>query len=214
PFRQPNNIPQLTDGFSFVRGRHAFKAGAQFHFRRYTVDQSTWPHGLYSFSPLMTSNNGAGGNAVASALLGYPLTATRDIKPPWQMRNNEYGLYFQDDFKVNRRLTLNLGIRWDLYAPATEEHDKLSNFDPSTLTMRLAGQNGNSRSTLDANYHNFGPHVGFAYTLTSDGKTVVRGGYLIGYVPLITTAVGVGTDRLTTNPPFAQINAQTFNFQA
>jgi hypothetical protein len=162
----------------------------------------------------MTSLNGAGGNAVASALLGYALSASRDIKPPWQMRNNEYGLYFQDDFKVNRRLTLNLGIRWDLYAPATEEHDKLSNFDPATLTMRLAGQNGNSRSTLEANYHNFGPHVGFAYDVTGNGKTVVRGGYLIGYVPLITTAVGVGTDRLTTNPPFAQINAQVFNFQA
>ena len=81
----------------------------------------------------MTSLNGAGGNAVASTLLGYPLTGQRDIKPAWQMRNNEYGLYFQDDFKVSRRLTLNLGIRWDLYSPATEEHDKLSNFDPADI---------------------------------------------------------------------------------
>jgi hypothetical protein len=215
PFRQPNNIPQLTDGFSFVHGRHAFKVGAQFHWRRYTVDQSTWPHGLLVFVSLMTGNNvGAGGHALASALLGYPFQATRDLKPSWQMRNNEYGLYFQDDYKVNRKLTLNLGLRWDLYAPATEEHGKLSNFDPATLSMRLAGQNGSSNSTLNTNYDNFGPHIGFAYDLKGDGQTVVRGGFLIGYVPLITTAVGVGTDRLTTNPPFVQGFSTVYNFLA
>jgi outer membrane receptor protein involved in Fe transport len=60
-------------------------------------------------------------------LLGYPSSAIRDFGPPWGERLKEYGLYFQDDWKATRRLTLNLGVRWDLYPAATEAHDRLAN---------------------------------------------------------------------------------------
>ncbi len=116
-------------------------------------------------------------------------------------RDKEIGAYFQDDFKVNKRLTLNLGLRWDLYKPATEQNNHLANFDPATVTMILPG-NGVSASTLNTNWHDFGPHVGFAYSLTEDGKTSLRAGYGIAYLQLVNQAVGTITDRLTENPPF------------
>jgi len=162
----------------------------------------------------LTSNGGVGGDAVASALLGYPLAAQRDIAQPWGQRAHEYGFYFQDDFKVSRRLTLNLGGRYDLFLPPYEQHDRLSNFDIPSKTLLLAGQGGNSRGLVEANKKDVGPHIGFAYLLTSDSKTVLRGGYAIGYFPLSTVAVGTNTDRLTANAPFKVNYSAIFNFAA
>jgi len=214
PFRQNHNIPQLADNFTWIRGRHIVKTGFSARARAFNMDQSTWSRGLLLFSPLSTSNAGAGGSALASALLGYPLVSQRDITPPWGERIKEYGAYFEDNFRVSRRLTLNLGVRWDLFEPATEQHNRLANFDLGTATLILAGTNGVSGSTLDTNYHDFSPRAGFAYTASSDRKTVLRGGYGIGYLPLVTSAVGAGSDRLTTNPPFRSNFATVYNFLA
>ena len=103
---------------------------------------------------------------------------------------------------MNSRLTLNLGLRWDLFKPATEENNHLANFNPATVTMIFPG-NGVSASTLAANYDNVGPHVGFAYALTKDGRTSLRAGYGVAYLQLVTQAVGTITDRITLKiPPF------------
>jgi len=206
PFNQTQNIPQFSDNLSWVRGRHSFKTGFSANFRQFNLDQSLFPRGYYIFlayptasfpSPVLT-----GGNSAATALLGYPFEIIRQYLPPFGQRIKEYGTYFQDDFKATKRLTLNLGVRWDLYKPATEQFNRLGNFDPSTVTVILAGQNGVSNSTLDTNYRDFSPHVGFSYQATADGKTVVRGGYAIAYVSLVAQAVGTTTDRLPENPPF------------
>jgi hypothetical protein len=203
PFTQHNNTPQFGDNFSWEEGRHAFKAGFLARFRQFNVLQSLASRGLYVFFPYETGNAFVGGDTFASTLLGVPLETERQIVPQeFGQRIKEYGAYFQDDFKMTQRLTLNLGVRWDLFGPATEAHGRLANFDPSTLQMVLPG-NGNSNSTLDTNYHDFGPHIGFAYALTPDGKTALRGGYAISYVPLVTQAVGTTTQRLEQNTPYA-----------
>lgn len=210
PAYQAHNIPQMTDNFSFSRGKHAFKTGLAVRFRQFNLEQVVATRGLLIFNSLPTSNGAqfAGGDPVASALLGYPSTARRDFAPPWGERLKEYGFYFQDDWKLNRRLTLNLGGRYDLYPPATEAHNRLSNYDLASGAMILAGKGGASASTIETNKLNFSPHVGFAYLLTGDRKTVVRGGYGIGYLLLQTAAVGTASDRLTTNQPF-KINFST-----
>ncbi len=200
---QHSNIPQFGDNFSWVKGRHAFKMGFLARYRQFNVLQSLASRGLYVFFPYETGNAFVGGDTFASTLLGVPLETERQIVPQeFGQRIQEYGTYFQDDFKVTKRLTLNLGLRWDLYRPATEAHGRLANFDPATLKMVLPG-NGNSESTLDTNYRDFGPHIGFAYALTPDGKTSLRGGYAISYLPLVTQAVGTTTQRLNQNTPFA-----------
>ncbi len=212
PFAQIHNIPQLSDNFSLTRRAHAFKMGVAMRFRQFNLGQSVWPRGNLTFLSLPTSNNGTGGDPVASALLGYPSSAVRDFTPPYGERLREYGLYFQDDWKATRRLTLNLGLRWDYYPPATETHNRLSNYDLQRGVMIIAGQNGASDSTLEAKKRNFSPRTGFAYLLTSDGKTVLRGGFAMGYLLQQTSAVGTANERLTSNLPFRTNFSASFDF--
>jgi hypothetical protein len=210
PFIQVVEIPQFNDNLSWVRGHHAFKTGFSADFRQYNLNQSLAGRGWYYFNSFATSNLGAGGNSAATALLGYPYDVYRQILPEFGDRMKEYGAYFQDDFKATKRLTLNLGIRWDLYTPGVEAFNRLGNFNPSTVTIQLAGTNGLSNSTLNTNRHDFGPHVGFAYQATADGKTVIRGGYATGYMNLVERDVGTVGDRLETNPPFALISSESY----
>ena len=205
PSKQHHNIPQFSDDFSFIKGRHSFKTGVIARFREYNLQQPLFPRGLYVFNGFTSGKLliGIPGDPFADGLLGVPIVAQREELTfgSFGERDKEFGLYFQDDFKVNKRLTVNLGLRWDLYKPSTEANNHLANFDPSTVTMILPG-NGVSKSTLDTNWHDFGPHVGFAYSLTADGRTSLRAGYGIAYLQLINQAVGTITDRLVENPPF------------
>jgi hypothetical protein len=203
PSKQHHNIPQFADNFSLARGRHVMKAGFIARWREYNLQQPLFPRGLYIFNNFTSSNLFAGGDPFASALLGVPLIAQRNqlTYGAFGERDHEYGAYFQDNYKLNSRLTLNLGLRWDLYIPAFEENNHLANFDPKTVRMILPG-NGVSSSTLNTNHHDFSPHLGFAYSLSRDGSFVVRGGYAIAYLQLLTQGVGTITDRLTENPPF------------
>ena len=205
PSKQHHDIPQFSDDFSFIKGRHSFKTGMIARFREYNLQQPLFPRGFYLFNGFTSGNllMGHAGDPFADALLGVPIIAQREELTfgSFGERDKEFGAYFQDDFRVNKRLTLNLGLRWDLYKPSTEANNHLANFDPATVTMILPG-NGVSKSTLNTNWHDFGPHVGFAYALTEDGKTSLRAGYAIGYLQLINQAVGTITDRLTENPPF------------
>jgi hypothetical protein len=216
-----SNTPQFGDNFSWTVGRHALKMGFQMRFRQFNVLQSNNPRGQYAFAfyetalPVYNSTftglDGLfGGNGWASTLLGdYIFNSKALVLKEYGQRSKEYGSYLQDDFKVNSRLTLNLGVRWDLFTPATEANNRLANFDLANKKMVIAGQNGVSSSTVDSDYHDFQPRVGFAYSLTNDGKTSLRGGYGITYVPL-TYAVGAATDRLTLNTPFSFNATNTF----
>lgn len=96
-------------------------------------------------------------------------------------RQHEHFLYVQDDFKVNSKLTLNLGVRWEYATPRWERDNALSNFDPETNTMLLA-KNGSvyDRALINPYYKGWAPRLGFAYSAFS--KTVFRGGYGISYV--------------------------------
>ena len=91
------------------------------------------------------------------------------------MREIEYAGYIQDDYKVSRRLTLNLGLRYELFPGIVEVHNKISNLDVATATVELAGLNGAPRQFVNNDYNNFGPRVGFAWTLTDKADTVLRG---------------------------------------
>ena len=100
---------------------------------------------------------------------------------------------------MSRRLTLNLGFRWDIMTWPVEKYDRQANFDIYTGELRIAGQNGASRSFIGTDWHNFAPRIGFAYDLTGDGKTKVSAGYGMFYF----IDRGGISNQLAQNPPFS-----------
>ena len=200
PFVAHTNTPQFADNLTWIKGRHAFKTGVLFRAREYNIFQSIFPRGLFITTAFETANGGLqGGNGFASDLIGDPLETIIDLnfKESGQ-RIKEGGAYFQDDFKVNKQLTLNLGMRWDFFGPATDVHNRLSNLNLTTKKLFFPG-NGVSASTINSNYLDFGPHVGFAFAPTANGNTVIRGGFAISYTPL---QVQAAASTLDYNPPY------------
>ena len=130
-------------------------------------------------------------------LIGFPLGYIRGnllINPGY--RAWEEGYYAQDDWRVNSKLTLNLGLRYDIFTPFTEAHNRYDNFDYSTLTL-IQGTT-DPHVGVATNHANFAPRVGFSASVRPG--TVVRGGYGISYYPVSTALTG------NQNPPYAYSN--------
>ena len=122
---------------------------------------------------------------------------------------NAYSTYLQDDYRVTNRLTLNLGIRWEAESPRREIRNRQSDFNLKSLALDYAGQNGYPETLHDGNWFNFAPRVGFAYSLTRDSRTVVRGAYGVFY---LTANTEEGQTNFTTGPwnrtySFASLNS-------
>ncbi|MDR3793812.1 MAG: TonB-dependent receptor [Terracidiphilus sp.] len=130
----------------------------------------------------------------ADFLFGYQ--AQMGISSPTISNLRNWGLagYVQDDWKLSRKLSVNLGLRYEYNTPIYEADNKLANYDPSTQAMVTASSS--DRFTVNPNKADFGPRVGASYAL--DQKTVLRGGYGISYAHWNR----VGSNYLTMNPPF------------
>ncbi len=198
---QVNNAVQLSDSLGKVRGNHSFKAGAEVRWLQTNGADWFGSQGQFSFNALETGLPGRAGtgNAFASLLVGAVDNASQNILLIVPGNRYRYlATYFQDDWKATRRLTLNWGLRYEIYFPRTEAHDNLSGFDPALPNPGAGnrpgavaflgngpGRNGR-RSFADTYYKNFGPRFGFA--LQTDAMTVLRGGYGIYYAPGNATA--------------------------
>ncbi len=193
--RQGSNTYQVTDNLSWFRGRHNFKFGADV--RRFQVNdasQSQSVRGSFSFDDQLS------GFGYANFLLGLPSSASRVIaRPNAYVRSTMFGFYVQDEFKLNNRMTLNYGVRYEYQTPWVEKFDRFFTFVParaslatagsaipkdmvpavaaklSIITAASAGLPLRSLSNSDAN--NFSPRVGLAIRPFGDATTVVRLGY-------------------------------------
>jgi Carboxypeptidase regulatory-like domain len=209
PALRYENSFQWVDNFTLIRGKHNLKFGADIHRFRGDFFQISLesPRGHFSFDQNYTSNNGAAGTglAPASVLLGYPATEARGVIYMFPSnRIFQSFFYFQDDFKVSRKLTLNLGIRYELYPPPVDRWDNQANFNLATGQMMLANRGGNSRALVNTDKNNFAPRFGFAYALQP--RTAIRGGYGISYYPDKFGATG-GT--LNNSYPFISLQQIT-----
>ena len=167
---------QLLDSFTYIHGRHSFKMGGDLRRREHGFFQVQNIRGDLFYTGQFTND------PLADFLIGYTQSLFRDSQSgKFGMRWWEFGTYLMDDYRVSSKLTLNLGMRYDIYTPMVEEHNRLANFDFATGLFVAPGVTpGTTRSgDVATNWKNFSPRVGLAYSL--DDKTAVRGGYGIFY---------------------------------
>ena len=204
PILTTNNLFQEIANFTYVRGAHSIKFGADLRRRQTDAFQSPTARGQFNFDANFTNDPSGvttgSGNAVASLLLGFPASTTRSkylVKPGY--RNWEAAGYVQDDWRATHWLTLNMGLRYDYYGPITEVANRISNVDLAAGKIIVAGQNGVSASAgVRPDRRDFSPRFGFAATL---GKgTVLRGGYGISFVPNM-----IASSMALRNPPFVSL---------
>lgn len=193
-----NNVGwNLFDNVMWNKGRHTLDIGGEFH-HYYANDLSNYSGGQFSFSQAETSipntansNFSQYGSSFASFLLGLPDSAGRTSSNTTAVDTQAYGAYIQDDFKLTHKLTLNLGVRYDLMLPYTMAQNNnvfLAAGTPNPSAGNLLGaatEYGNCANCAGYNQiavHNlnFGPRVGFSYSI--DKNTVVQGGYTITYL--------------------------------
>ena len=163
-FRMNNFQP--SDDFSLVRGRHTMKMGVSFERFQWNTANFNRIGGDYQFSSLanfLQSN-------VQSVQVPYP-----GSEPNRGIRALMFGTYFQDDYKLTPRFTLNLGLRYELTTVPTEVNGKMSFLlDPSDKTLQFS-------QPFRGNHKNFAPRFGFAWDPQGNGKTSIRGGFGMFY---------------------------------
>jgi Carboxypeptidase regulatory-like domain len=191
---QANNSLQFNDNFSVIRGSHSFKFGVDYRLMETNGIDIYQGAGVFQFNALETAlpGNANTGNAIASFLLGtVDRGILRDFAYYPRNRYKYFALYAQDDWKATRKLTINYGLRYDVFFPRYEKNDNLSSFDPTIPNPAAGGRLGalaflgdgpgrNGRNSFaDTYWKAFGPRLGIAYQLTD--KTVLRSGYGIYY---------------------------------
>ncbi len=196
----------LIGSVDHVAGNHEIKVGAEL--RRYRINfiQAGNPAGLYSFDQFGTASGsansgGLGGDAMATFLTGYNNNGFSQYEIPPSVATQSYDMaaFVQDNWHVNSRLTLNLGVRYDVVTPRTYRYDNANYFDPAAPSplgppyqgaLQYVAINGNPRPQFDTYYGAIGPRVGMAYRVGQN--MTVRAGYGIFYDPSVMAAAGAG----------------------
>jgi hypothetical protein len=223
PSLQVQNTFSFSDNVTLIAGKHSFKFGLEIRKEEFTILQPTAGRGRLSFNPVFTDNPampGSGGSGFASFLVGLA-----DIGEITNLHNVDYGrpvsaFYVQDDFKVTPNLTLNLGLRYDLFATIKERFNAQGTYDISKQVLFVPqGQKAQlppalasiipisataSRGLVPVDADNFAPRIGFAYRLTN--RVVLRSSYGIFYAGYESGAWSNPSPGF--NPPFSL--AQSF----
>lgn len=193
-FAVPQNNIEVTDTLNLTRGRHSIDVGGTFLRRQVSYYRPILGKGGFfvnavNFTGYDLSEFLVGGvdNYQIGSQTGY-----------FANINQEDAAFAQDNWRVNQRLTLNLGFRWDLLTWPYEAHNKQATLDVTNGHVLLAGVNGVPRTIINQDYANFAPRVGFAYDVSGDGKTAIHGGYGIFYYP----DYGGISNQLGQNPPY------------
>ncbi len=175
PNFQIENRFQWSDNLSWTHGRHAFKTGVDL--RREQFDTLVGNVGAYVFASTFTSSSNAPGSGLpyADYLFGYPTSVSGTPMLAWgNQRAIVASGFLQDDWKVAKSLTLNIGLRYDLFTQPVDARNVGSLFNIATGTFALPGQNGYSRAIVQGDHNNWGPRFGAAWQVNR--KLVLRGG--------------------------------------
>ncbi len=202
-FLELQNSNGLVNVASVVRDRHTIKFGGEVRQLRTDNLQPNPGTRSWSFQNIFTDQRGLAGTGFdyASFLLGLPARFSYRIFPGYfGSRASVYGLFVQDDFRVNRKLTLNLGLRWDAPLWYHEARNRSGVFDLDKGQYVQFGVNGFRDTPWNNNWKNFGPRFGFAYSPFVNAKLVIRGGFGIFSVGTMSSG---GFGFLQPEPIFA-----------
>jgi len=204
PSIEKQNSYVFNENLNWIRGRHSLKFGTEIRKEQFTIAQVSTPRGDMTFGPDFTDNpamplnpdgSTTGGVDFASFLLGIPDSANISTLRNVDYHRKIFSFYGQDDLRMTSRLTLNLGLRYEIFMPITEGHNEMATFNfaqdslivptgqNAQLTPAIASflpilRNGSS-GLISPDYTNVAPRVGAAYSITN--KLVLRGGYGIFY---------------------------------
>jgi hypothetical protein len=186
--------------------KHSFKVGSQFNVVLNNYNSPTSMTGIFTFdstftqnSPLVTSS--LQGNGFAAMLLGYPTSGGVPNNPALAYSSHYFAVFAQDDWRVTPRLTINMGLRWDVETPLTERYNRQNDGFSLTaasplqvpgynLTGGLLFDSSSNRTPFSTDYNNVQPRIGAAFKLNE--KTVLRGGFGVYYLPTFDTGQNNG----------------------
>ena len=179
-----SNYTSVKDALTITKGKHSVKIGGEVSYEAIIHDTLLDNYGVFAFNGSKT------GNAYADFLLGLPATMTQDAP----VRKTDNGAYFsafvQDDFRIHPRITLNLGVRYDVQMPFTDPQDRKLAFVPgqkSTINptapvgLLFPGDTGVSRGIVHTDFNNIAPRLGVAWDPNGDGRTAVRASFGMFY---------------------------------
>jgi outer membrane receptor protein involved in Fe transport len=192
------NTGSASATMSKIHGEQTWKFGYEFRLYQRNEFGLNYPVGNYTFNRQFTQGpnpdvaSATSGYSVAAVLLGIPSSATAGINVASAISLKYNALFFQDDWKLNRKLTVNLGLRWDKEGSPTERYNIFENFDPAASSVTVPGlnvhgglsypgTNGRDRGFFSSSNRNFQPRFGLAYQ--ANEKTVFRAAYGISFVP-------------------------------
>lgn len=182
-----------SDDFSWIRGVHNLQFGMDALFTLQTADNYSRTQGMFTFSGTFSSV------ALTDFLVGRPASFQQDSPAPSDVHGRHFAWYVQDDIKVNRRLSVTLGLRHELPRPTIAQNNKAIHYQPGAQSqvylnappgLLFYGDPGVPRAGREASTKLFAPRVGLAYILTADQKTTFRSGYGVYYNPSWTNIEG------------------------
>jgi Carboxypeptidase regulatory-like domain len=203
PFQGGTNVFSINDSFDMIRGKHDIKIGGNVRANQMNVGTEGFQDGFWVIS------GGFSGNPVADFMQGITSLAIHDQTFPTDSqypggpvtgrRWKIYRPYVQDDWRITKSLTLNLGLAWDLTTPISEEHWRQADLVAATGQLLIPGEPGiGPDAGIQMNWTAFEPRLGAAWKVFGSDKTVIRGGYAIFH----DSAWSMGAQGLWQNPPF------------
>ena len=195
PFQGGTNVFSIFDNLDLIRGKHDIKIGGSVRGNQMNVKTEAFQDGYWIYTGFWA------GEPMADFLLGLPSLAIHDQTfdgPTTGRRWKMYRPYVEDDWRVSKNLTLNLGLAWALTTPITEAHNRQADFNPANGEFLIAGQNAGPDAGIQMDKTALEPRIGAAWKPFSSDKTVVRGGYGMFH----DSSWAQGAQGLWQNPPY------------
>jgi outer membrane receptor protein involved in Fe transport len=220
------NFYSGRDIFSWIKGKHSLKIGGEISLNKDIQQTLLNNYGVFTFNANSTARvagggvTAAAGNAFADFLIGIPSAVSQDA-PVTGYTNTWYtALFVQDDYKVHPRVTLNLGLRWDVQTAPTDPLNRVVNYEPGKKSVAIPtapvgalffGDPGVERGGIPTSYTHFSPRIGFAWDVAGDGKTSIRGAFGVFYGSISGNEWNTMTNfqPFSTRLSFTNINQKT-----